>query len=154
MDPPSDQSAPTVAVAPYAHQGRFGHDQGVMVLLTYRDPAIGPLLDDALAALAATRGFAGGWVGRSPDDADLWVLAARWSDAGAMRHGLGSFAAKMALGPLQAYSAGQDTVVEVLARARRGHSAVPGQRSGPGCGAGGAPVGGAELSSPLLPLPW
>lgn len=115
MDPPSDQSAPTVAVAPYAHQGRFGHDQGVMVLLTYRDPAIGPLLDDALAALAATRGFAGGWVGRSPDDADLWVLAARWSDAGAMRHGLGSFAAKMALGPLQAYSAGQDTVVEVLA---------------------------------------
>ena len=86
----------------------------VMVLLRYRDPAIGALLDDSLAALAATPGFVSGWVGRSPDDADLWVLSARWSEAGAMRHGLGSFPVKMALGPLQAFSAGQDVVVEVL----------------------------------------
>ncbi len=85
-----------------------------MVLLRYRDPSIRPLLDEALTALAASSGFVSGWVGRSPDDADLWVLGAYWRDAGAMRRGLGSYAAKLALGPLQAFSAGGDTVLEVL----------------------------------------
>lgn len=80
----------------------------------YRDDAIAPLLDTALAALSEAPGFSDGWVGRSPDQPDRWVLGSRWEDAGALRRGLGSYAAKMALGPLQAYSTGEDLVVELL----------------------------------------
>ncbi len=92
----------------------------MFVLLRYRDAAIRPLLDEALAALAAAPGCEAGWVGRAPDDPEAWVLASRWADAGALRRGLGSYAAKMALGPLQAYSTGDDTVVEVLAEVAAG----------------------------------
>lgn len=86
----------------------------VMVLLSYQGPALRQPLDEALAVLAATPGFDSGWVGRSPDVPDRWLLAARWSDVGAMRHALGSFDAKMILGPLQSASTGQDIVVEIL----------------------------------------
>lgn len=89
----------------------------VLALLMYRDDAIAPLLDDALAALSQAVGFREGWVGRSPDQPDTWVLGSRWDDAGALRRGLGSYAAKMALGPLQAYSTGEDVVVEILTTA-------------------------------------
>ena len=53
-------------------------------------------------------------MGRSPDDPDRWVLGTRWRDAGSLRHGLGAYDAKVALGPLQTYSTGDDIVVEVL----------------------------------------
>lgn len=86
----------------------------VMVLLSYRHPDLGQQLDEVLSVLADTPGFDNGWVGRSPDDPDQWILAARWTDVGAMRHALGSYDAKMALGPLQAAGTGQDLVVEVL----------------------------------------
>ncbi|MFN8125628.1 MAG: hypothetical protein U0R64_03850 [Candidatus Nanopelagicales bacterium] len=86
----------------------------MMVLLRYRGTECAPLLDDALAVLAAVDGFEHGWVGRSPDDPDVWILGSRWRDAGALRRGLGGFEAKMALGPLQGFSTGDDIVVEVL----------------------------------------
>ncbi len=93
----------------------------VLALLMYRDDAIAPLLADALAALSQATGFREGWVGRSPDQPDRWVLGSRWDDAGALRRGLGSFAAKMALGPLQSYSTGEDIVLEILTRADGEH---------------------------------
>ena len=88
-----------------------------MVLLRYTDAPIAPLLEQALATLSAQPGFVTGWLGRSPDDPTVWVLASPWSAAGTMRHGLGSYEAKIALGPLQAFSTGDDLVLEQLARA-------------------------------------
>ena len=85
-----------------------------MVLLRYRGTECAPLLDDALAVLAAVDGFEHGWIGRSPDDPDVWILGSRWRDAGALRRGLGGFDAKLALGPLQGFSTSDDLVVEVL----------------------------------------
>lgn len=86
----------------------------VMALLHYRDPTIAPLLERALGVLSGQAGFLTGWVGRSPDDPAVWVLGSQWSDAGALRHGLGSFDAKVALGPLQAHGTGTDMVLELL----------------------------------------
>lgn len=86
----------------------------MLALLMYRDDAIEPLLEAALQALSDAPGFESGWVGRSPDRPDQWVLGTAWHDAGALRRGLGSYSAKLALGPLQAYSTGDDVVLEIL----------------------------------------
>lgn len=90
----------------------------MIVLLRYTDSAgqdsCRPLLEDALAVLGACDGFESGWIGRSPDDPERWVLGITWRDVGALRHGLGSFDAKVALGALQAFSSGDDSVLEVL----------------------------------------
>ncbi len=86
----------------------------VMVLLRYRGSDLGPLLDEALAVLAAGDGFDGGWVARSPDDPEMWVLGTRWCDAGALRRGLGAYSAKLVLGPLQSFGTGDDSVLEIL----------------------------------------
>jgi hypothetical protein len=97
------------------------------------------LLDHALGVLSRSVGFESGWVGRSPDDPDTWVLGIRWRDAGSLRHGLGGYEAKLALGPLQTYSTGDDIVVEVLLDAdaeglkrAASHRADDADRSGPG----------------------
>lgn len=99
------------------------HDRPVIVVLRYQGTDLLAPLDEALAALARTNGFEEGWIGRAPDDPTVWLLTARWADAGAMRHGLGSFAVKVALGPLQAHSAPGDVVVEELVM-RAGEAAV------------------------------
>jgi heme-degrading monooxygenase HmoA len=57
---------------------------------------------DLLHLLAGAPGFVAGELGRSPDDPGVFLLTLRWDTAGAMRRGLGSTAAKTALGPLMA----------------------------------------------------
>ncbi len=111
----------------------------MIALLRYQGAACAALLDQALAVLSRSDGFESGWVGRSPDDPDRWVLGTRWRDAGSLRHGLGAYDAKLALGPLQTYSTGDDIVVEVLVDADAdgvtravSHRADDADRSGPG----------------------
>lgn len=74
----------------------------------------------ALAVLAEQSGFRSGELARSPDDAALWLLTTRWADAGSMRRGMGSFAAKVALGPVLPTTVDEPSVFEVL------HEAAPG----------------------------
>jgi quinol monooxygenase YgiN len=68
----------------------------------------------ALAVLAEQPGFRSGELARSPDDAAQWLLTMRWADAGSMRRGMGSYAAKVALGPLMPSAADEASVFEVL----------------------------------------
>jgi hypothetical protein len=72
------------------------------------------LLLAAAEALAARPGCASVSVSRSPDDDEEWVLLSRWDSAGALRHGLGGYEAKLALGPLQASAASGGGVFETL----------------------------------------
>jgi len=107
----------------------ISHDDFVLVLLRYQDPSVEAdnvesaellaLLNAALAALREAPGFVRGWVGRSPDDLTQWVLASSWADVGSMRRGMGSFAAKMTLGPLQSFANEASGAFEVLTTAEK-----------------------------------
>ena len=71
----------------------------------------------ALAALAGQPGFRSGELARSPDDASQWLFTTRWDDVGSMRRGLGSYDAKIALGPVMPSAADEASVFEVLLEA-------------------------------------
>ena len=71
----------------------------------------------ALAALLVLRdqpSFLSGEVGRSPDQPDVWLFTTRWATVGAMRRGLGSFEAKVALGPVMQSATERVSTFEVL----------------------------------------
>ncbi len=83
-------------------------------------PEIEPLLAEAAAALGQRDGCSRALLGRSPDDAAKWQLLSEWESAGQLRHGLGSYEAKMALGPLQAAAVPSGGVFETLLRYEAG----------------------------------
>lgn len=87
----------------------------MLVMLPFDDPPADGSLDAVLAVLADAPGFRWGAVTRSPDDPGRWLVATLWRDAGSMRRGVGSVAAKVALGPLQGHSGAGSGVFEVLA---------------------------------------
>jgi heme-degrading monooxygenase HmoA len=77
---------------------------------------------EVLQLLASAPGFVAGELGRSPDDPGAFLLTLRWDTAGSLRRGLGSTAAKMALGPLMASADGPPvSTYEVLLDATPGH---------------------------------
>ncbi|MCH9719454.1 MAG: antibiotic biosynthesis monooxygenase [Actinomycetia bacterium] len=93
----------------------------VIVVMEYRGgPEIEPLLVEAATVLAQESGCERAVMGRSPDDAERWQLLTEWEGAGRLRHGLGSYAAKMALGPLQAHAIDAGGVFETLLRFEQG----------------------------------
>lgn len=94
----------------------------MLVLLRFDAPPADGALDAVLAVLADEPGFRWGAVTRSPDDPAQWLVATLWRDAGSMRRGVGSVAAKVALGPLQVFSGAGSGVFEVLSE-RSGASA-------------------------------
>ena len=52
-------------------------------------------LEEALAVLAAQRGFVSGEVGRNVDEPTLWVLQTRWDGPGAYRRALSAYDVKV-----------------------------------------------------------
>jgi hypothetical protein len=76
--------------------------------------------DEAEAALDLLRGrpgFAGGVVGRSVDDAEMWVLVTTWDDIGSFRRALSAYEVKMQVVPLLASAIDEPTAFERLVRA-------------------------------------
>ena len=70
-----------------------------------------------LEALAAADGFVDGYVARSPDEPDIWLIATTWRDVGSMRRGFGSFDAKVAAAPVMVTAADRVSAFEVLLHA-------------------------------------
>lgn len=73
----------------------------------------------ALTALAAQPGYAGGVLGRSTDDPDLWVLSTRWSSVGAYRRALSAWDVKMHAHPLLYEAVDEPSAFEVLVEVDR-----------------------------------
>ena len=103
----------------------------VIVVMEYRcGPEAEPLLVEAATVLGQESGCERVVLGRSPDDDQRWQLLTEWEGAGALRHGLGSYQAKMALGPLQAHAIDTGGVFETLLRFEGGQrSEAPSDRA-------------------------
>lgn len=89
----------------------------VLMLLRYDDGAGDELRDlvaEGLQVLGRQPGFVWGCAARSPDEPDQWVLAVRWDGAGAMRRGVGSYEARVALGLLQRFAVPGSGSFEIL----------------------------------------
>lgn len=71
----------------------------------------------ALDLLRGRPGFAGGVVGRSVDDGELWVLLTTWDDIGSYRRALSAYEVKMQVVPLLATAIDEPTAFERLVRA-------------------------------------
>lgn len=74
----------------------------------------------ALELLAARPGYLRGWVSRSPDEPDAWLLSAEFESAGACRRALSASDLRVVLWPLLGLSDGSASTFEVLATARAG----------------------------------
>lgn len=77
-------------------------------------------LADAEAALDLLRqrpGFVAGTIGRSTDDAGLWVVATTWCDVGSFRRALSSYEVKVGAVPLLASAIDEPTAFERLVQA-------------------------------------
>lgn len=72
-----------------------------------------PRLEEALALLAAQRGYAGGAVGRNVDDPTLWVLHTRWDGPGAYRRALGAYDVRVHAWPVLAEAIEEPNAYEV-----------------------------------------
>lgn len=68
----------------------------------------------ALRVLAAQRGWVGGQVGRSTDDATLWVLSSQWRDVGSYRRALSAYDVKVHVVPLLSRAIDEPTAFEAL----------------------------------------
>lgn len=64
------------------------------------DPGFVARAQDALDALAARPGFAGGTLGRSTDDGSAWVLVTHWRNVGSYRRALGAYEVKLRATPM------------------------------------------------------
>lgn len=78
------------------------------------------LARELLAALAVAEGFLDGYVGRSPDEPDIWIIATTWRDVGSMRRGFGTFDAKVAAAPVMLSASDRVSAFEVLLHATAG----------------------------------
>lgn len=77
-------------------------------------------LDQAGAAVDLLRrrpGFVGATIGRSTDDAELWLVATTWDDVGSFRRALSSFEVKVGAVPLLASAIDEPTAYERLVEA-------------------------------------
>lgn len=80
----------------------------------------GAFLSDAEAALDLLRGrpgFVAATIGRSTDDAGLWVVTTSWTDVGSFRRALSSFEVKVGAVPLLASAIDEPTAFERLVEA-------------------------------------
>ena len=68
----------------------------------------------ALSLLSARPGYLRGWVGRSPDDPGVWLLAAQFESAGACRRALSAADVRPVLWPLLADAQDEASTFEVL----------------------------------------
>jgi heme oxygenase (mycobilin-producing) len=68
---------------------------------------------DALAVLAASRGYRAGRIGRSVDDPSAWVLTTEWDGVGACRRALSSYEAKLRVQPLLGEAHAGPTTFEI-----------------------------------------
>lgn len=71
----------------------------MLVINRFREAGEAATVSEELLAvqqvLAAQTGYVDGWVGRSVDEPDLWVLATRWDNVGAYRRALSSYDVKL-----------------------------------------------------------
>ena len=72
-------------------------------------------LTAALAALAAKPGYVRGWVGRSPDTPDVWLLAVEFDSVGNGRRALGAADIRPILWPLMPAAMDEFSTFEPLA---------------------------------------
>ena len=71
----------------------------------------------ALAALQARPGFLRGWVGRSTDDEQAWLLAAEFASAGDCRRAMSAADVRPLLWPLLADATDGQSTYEILVAA-------------------------------------
>jgi heme-degrading monooxygenase HmoA len=69
---------------------------------------------EALDVLRSRPGFVAATVGRSTDDAHLFVIATTWDDVGSFRRALSSFEARVTAVPLLSTAIGEPTAFERL----------------------------------------
>jgi heme-degrading monooxygenase HmoA len=88
---------------------------GMIVVTEHRagDEFLGPARD-LLTRLAVADGFLDGYVGRSPDEPDTWLISTRWRDVGSMRRGFGTFEAKVAAAAVMTSATDRISAFEVL----------------------------------------
>ncbi|MEV6601670.1 antibiotic biosynthesis monooxygenase [Actinoplanes sp. NPDC051346] len=78
----------------------------------------------ALAALAASTGYASGRLTRALDDPAYWTLVTEWESVGAYRRALGRFDVKVHATPLLSESLDEPSAFETLAAAEPGAGVV------------------------------
>lgn len=91
--------SPTQGATPGAHADASWREQAV----------------HALALLSVRTGFVRGWLARSPDNSDIWLLSAEFESAGACRRALSAADVRPVLWPLLADASDGETTFEVLA---------------------------------------
>jgi hypothetical protein len=91
----------------------------VLVVLRFAvdEPDFVARAGDALAALAACRGYQRGQVTRAYDDPAAWCLVTEWESVGAYRRALGSYDVKLRGTPVFAHAVPEPSAFEVLAEA-------------------------------------
>lgn len=82
-------------------------------------------LEQALAVLAAQKGFRGGRIGRNVDDPSLWVLESTWEGAGAYRRALSAYDVKLHAWPTLGRALDEPSAYEVLRPGEEANEAVP-----------------------------
>jgi quinol monooxygenase YgiN len=80
-------------------------------------PAFLEQAQQAMDLLRARPGFESGAIGRSTDDADLWVLTTTWTDVGSFRRALSAIEVKMHAVPVLASAIDEPTAFERLVTA-------------------------------------
>jgi heme-degrading monooxygenase HmoA len=70
--------------------------------------------ESAIDALSVRPGYRGARLGRSADDASLWLLVTEWEGIGAWRRALSSYDVKMRATPLLALALDEPSAFEVL----------------------------------------
>ncbi|MGL4173705.1 MAG: antibiotic biosynthesis monooxygenase family protein [Actinomycetota bacterium] len=71
-------------------------------------------LDDALVALSDQPGCRRGFVGRSPDDPNWWVMHTEWESIGAYRRALSAQEVKLRAVPVMYHAVDEPTAYEAL----------------------------------------
>ena len=71
-------------------------------------------IEDALAVLAAQKGYVEGAVGRNVDDPTLWVLQTRWVGPGAYRRALSAYDVKVHAWTLLAQAVDEPSAYEIV----------------------------------------
>lgn len=82
-------------------------------------------LEEALAALAAQRGYVEGHLGRNVDDPSLWVLQTRWDGPGAYRRALSAYDVKVRAWALLGRALDEPTAYELLGPGERPNQPRP-----------------------------
>lgn len=99
---------------------------------------------EAIAVLAAQRGFIDASIAQATDEADLFVITSNWVGVGAYRRALSSFDVKMTAIPLLSTAVDESSAFEVVHhRTPQGETSA---RSGLAADAGAVGLGSASAS--------